>query len=197
MAQHSFIKISNDTLRPTTPAAREYLHSKVKCGDVPSADFKKARNPRFHRKYFALLNLGYEYWEPTGGAISPEEKELVRGYVQFLAHFAGSADALQSAADEYLQGTAKNRTHNMTAAKSFDAFRRWATVEAGHYDTYEMPNGALYREPRSISFARMEDLEFSELYKATLNVLWNFILYRTFPTREAAENAASQLFDFL
>ncbi|MDE9552968.1 DUF1367 family protein [Xenorhabdus bovienii] len=197
MAQHSFIKISNDTLRPATPAAREYLHAKVKCGDVLSADFKKARNQRFHRKYFALLNLGYEYWEPTGGAISPEEEELVRGYVQFLAHFAGSEDALQSAADEYLQGISKNRAHNITAAKSFDAFRRWATVEAGHYDTYEMPNGALYREPRSISFARMEDLEFSELYKATLNVLWNFILYRTFPTREAAENAASQLFDFL
>ncbi|PHM38203.1 bacteriophage protein [Xenorhabdus mauleonii] len=76
MAQHSFIKISNDTLRPATPAAREYLHSKVKCGDVLYADFKKARNPRFHRKYFALLNLGYEYWEPTGGTISPEEKNL-------------------------------------------------------------------------------------------------------------------------
>ncbi len=67
MTQHSFIKISNDTLRPATPAAREYLHSKVKWGDVLYADFKEARNPRFHRKYFALLNLGYEYWEPAGG----------------------------------------------------------------------------------------------------------------------------------
>ncbi|SFO03146.1 DUF1367 family protein [Xenorhabdus japonica] len=197
MAQHSFIKISDDTLRPATPATREYLHSKIKCGDVLYADFKKARNPRFHRKYFALLNLGFEYWEPTGGTISPDEKELVRGYVQFLAHFAGSEEALQSAADEYLAGLSKKRAHNITAAKSFDAFRRWATVEADHYDTYEMPNGILYCEPRSISFARMEDLEFSELYKATLNVLWNFILYRSFPTKEAAENAASQLFDFL
>ncbi len=140
MTQHSFIKISNDTLRPATPAAREYLHSKVKWGDVLYADFKKARNPRFHRKYFALLNLGYEYWEPTGGTISPEEKALVRGYVQFLAHFAGSEDVLQSAADEYLAGISKNRVQNITATKSFDAFRRWATVESGHYDIYEMPN---------------------------------------------------------
>ncbi|MCA6222409.1 DUF1367 family protein [Photorhabdus antumapuensis] len=197
MTQHSFIKISNDTLRPATPAAREYLHFKVKCGDVLYADFKKARNPRFHRKYFALLNLGYEYWQPTGGTISPKEKALVRGYVQFLAHFAGSEDVLQSAADEYLAGISKNRAQNITATKSFDTFRRWATVESGHYDTYEMPNGSLYREPRSISFAKMEEMEFQELYKATLNVLWNFILYRNFPTREAAENVASQLFDFI
>ncbi|MBC8949405.1 MULTISPECIES: DUF1367 family protein [Xenorhabdus] len=113
MAQHSFIKISADTLRPATPATREYLHLKIKCGDVLQADFKKARNPRFHRKYFALLNLGFEYWEPTGGTISPEEKAIVRGYVQFLAHFAGSEDALQSAADEYLTGLSKNRAHNI------------------------------------------------------------------------------------
>ncbi|MBD2779886.1 DUF1367 family protein [Xenorhabdus szentirmaii] len=196
MAQYSFIKISNDILRPATPEAQEYLHSKVKCGDVLYADFKKARNPRFHRKYFALLNLGYEYWQPTGGTISPEEKKLVRGYVQFLAHFAGAEEALQSAADEYLASLSKDRAHNITATKSFDAFRSWVTVESGHYDTYEMPNGSLYREPRSISFARMDELEFQALYKATLNVLWNFILYRNFPTQNAAENAAAQLFDF-
>ncbi|CDG20918.1 conserved protein of unknown function [Xenorhabdus poinarii G6] len=160
------------------------------------ADFKKVRNPRFHRKYFALLNLGFEYWEPVGGTISPEEKAIVRGYVQFLAHFAGSEDALQSAADEYLAGLSKNRAHNITATKSFDAFRRWITVESGHYDTYEMPDGSLYREPRSVSFAKMDELEFQSLYQSTLNVLWNFILYRNFPTKDAAENAAAQLFDF-
>ncbi|MFD0707506.1 DUF1367 family protein [Photorhabdus akhurstii] len=33
--------------------------------------------------------------------------------------------------------------------------------------------------------------------KDTLNVLWNFILYRNFPTRNAAEHAASQLSDFM
>ncbi|OWO84003.1 hypothetical protein B5C26_02910 [Photorhabdus luminescens] len=197
MAQYSFIKISNDTLAPATPAAREYLHFKVKCGDILSANFKKARNPRFHRKYFALLNLGYEYWEPTGGTISPEEKSLVRGYVKFLAHFAGSEDALLSAADEYLTGVSKDRVQNISATKSFDAFRRWVTVESGHYDTYEMPDSSLYREPRSISFAKMDELEFHDLYQATLNVLWNFILYRTFPTRAGAENAAAQLFDFV
>ncbi|MGO2346142.1 MAG: DUF1367 family protein, partial [Providencia sp.] len=115
MAQHGFIKMSNDTLVPANPAARDFLHSKIKCGDVLYGDFKKARNPRFHRKYFALLNLGYEYWEPTGGTISPEEKELVRGYVKFLSYYTDNDDALQSAADVYLDEIAQKRARNISA----------------------------------------------------------------------------------
>lgn len=65
MAQHSFIKISDDTLRPATPAAREYLHSKIKCGDVLQADFKKVRNPRFHRKYGSIALSGHQVSSPV------------------------------------------------------------------------------------------------------------------------------------
>ncbi len=135
------------------------------------ADFKKARNPRFHRKYFALLNLGFKYWEPVGGTSSPEEKSLVCGYVQYLAHFAGSEDALQSAADEYLVGLSKNRAHNITATKSFDAFRRWVTVEARHYDTYEMPNGSLYMFCGS-RLASDIDLLVCERFNVLNHIIW-------------------------
>ncbi|TFT58154.1 DUF1367 family protein, partial [Proteus mirabilis] len=143
MAQHSFIKMSNDTLVPANPVTRDFLHSKIKCGDVLSANFKKARNPRFHRKYFALLNLGYEYWEPVGGTISPEEKELVRGYITFLSYYTDNADALLSASDIYLEEVAQNRAQNISATKSFDAFRYWVVEQAGYYDTFEMPDGSL------------------------------------------------------
>lgn len=37
---------------------------KLKLGQVVAADFRKVRNPAFHRKLFALLNLGYSYWNP-------------------------------------------------------------------------------------------------------------------------------------
>lgn len=184
MAQHSFIKMSNDTLVPANPVTRDFLHSKIKCGDVLSANFKKARNPRFHRKYFALLNLGYEYWEPVGGTISPEEKELVRGYITFLSYYTDNADALLSASDIYLEEVAQNRAQNISATKSFDAFRYWVVEQAGYYDTFEMPDGSLRRVAKSISFANMDDLAFSELYKATLDVLWNFILRKQFPTQK-------------
>lgn len=196
MTQRSFIKISNDTLVAADPATRDYLHYKIKCGDVLYADVKKARNPRFHRKYFALLNLGYHYWQPAGGTISPAEKQLINGYVKFLAYYTEHADALQSAADVYLAEIALKRAGNISVTKSFDAFRYWVVEQAGHYQTYQMPDGSLRRVAKSISFAKMDELEFGELYKSTLDVLWNFILHRNFPNQQAAENAAAQLLNF-
>lgn len=38
---------------------------KLKDGAIIRADFKKMRNPAFHRKYYALLNFAYENWEPS------------------------------------------------------------------------------------------------------------------------------------
>ncbi len=91
---------------------------------------------------------------------------------------------------------AEKRAGNISAVKSFEAFRAWVTIEAGFYNEYQMPDGTIRKEPKSISFAKMDDLEFSQLYKSVLDVLWNFILFRTFPTQQAAENAASQLFSY-
>ncbi|WP_454889391.1 DUF1367 family protein [Serratia quinivorans] len=196
MTQLSFIKTSHDTLTPATAEVRDFLHNKVKIGAVLSADFKRVRNPRFHRKYFSLLNLGFEYWTPTGGAISPEEKSLIRGYVRHLAEFAGHGETLNSLAKGYLRKVAAQRADRVTLLKSFDAFRRWATIEAGYYIEQVMPNGVIVREPTSISFASMDDTEFAELYKQTLNVLWQFILNKTFTSPTAAENAASQLMEY-
>ncbi|CAI0776126.1 Protein of uncharacterised function (DUF1367) [Serratia entomophila] len=196
MTQLSFIKTRHDTLTPATAEVRDFLHNKVKIGAVLSADFKRVRNPRFHRKYFSLLNLGFEYWTPTGGTISPEEKSLIRGYVRHLAEFAGHGETLNSLAKGYLRKVAAQRADRVTLLKSFDAFRRWATIEAGYYTEQVMPNGVIVREPTSISFASMDDTEFAELYKQTLNVLWQFILNKTFTSPTAAENAASQLMEY-
>ncbi|THD51869.1 DUF1367 family protein [Enterobacteriaceae bacterium ML5] len=196
MAQLSFIKSSNDTLIPATPDTRDFLHSKIKLGAIVTADFKRPRNPRFHRLYFSLLNLGFEYWTPTGGAISPEEKQLIRGYVNHLTEFAGHRETLNSLAIGYLKKVRAQRADRVTLIKSFDAFRRWVTIEAGYYIEMVMPNGVTTKEPTSISFAKMDDTEFSELYKSTLNTLWNWILHKPFSTPTAAENAASQLLSY-
>ncbi|WP_262361941.1 DUF1367 family protein, partial [Klebsiella pneumoniae] len=73
MAQLHLIKQSQGILIPATPETSDFLQSKCKLGSVLEADYKLVRNPAFHRRYFALLNLGFEYWEPTGGAISSKE----------------------------------------------------------------------------------------------------------------------------
>ncbi len=48
---------------PADQQTSDFL-DKVKYGDLIHSDFKKMRNGKFHRKLFALLNTGFEYWEP-------------------------------------------------------------------------------------------------------------------------------------
>ena len=191
------IKQSSEILISATPETRELLQSKFKLGDVLVAEFKRVRNPAFHRRFFALLNLGFEYWEPTGGAISSNERKLVTGFANFLSTYGGSANALQDAAEHYLEQVAGRRvTNGISLCKSYEAYRAWVIVEAGHYDAIQLPDGSLRKHPRSISFANMGEIEFQQLYKAVLDVLWRWILSKPFRTQGEAENAAAQLMSF-
>lgn len=191
------IKHSSGILIPATPETSDVLQSKIKLGAVLVAEFRQVRNPAFHRRFFALLNLGFEYWEPTGGAISSNERKLVNGYAKFLAAFGGNEGALLDAAEQYLEQVASRRiTNGISLCKSFDAYRAWVIVEAGHYDAIQLPDGTLRKHPRSIAFANMDETEFLQLYKAALDVLWRWVLSRAFKDQREAENAASQLMSF-
>ncbi|WP_312990895.1 DUF1367 family protein [Atlantibacter hermannii] len=197
MAHLQLIKQSSGILIPATPETSDFLHSKCKPGAVLVADFKQVRNPAFHRKFFALLNLGFDYWEPAGGAISSNERKLVNGYARYLAAFGGNESALMDAAEQYLDQVASRRiTNGISLCKSFDAYRAWVTIEAGHFDTIQLPDGTLRKHPRSISFASMDETEFQQLYRAALDVLWRWILSRVFRDQREAENAAAQLMNF-
>jgi len=132
MAQLQLIKHSSNILIPATPETSDFLQSKCKLGAVLEAEFRQLRNPAFHRKFFALLNLGFEYWEPTGGAISSNERRLVTGYAKFLSTFGSSEGALLDTAEQYLARIADRRGGSISICKSFDAYRSWVIVEAGH-----------------------------------------------------------------
>lgn len=190
------IKHQSGILIPVTPETSDLLQSKFKLGAVLVAEFRQARNPAFHRRFFALLNLGFEYWEPTGGAIYSNERKLVTGYAKFLASFGGSETALLDAAEQYLDRIADKRTGSISLCKSYDAYRAWVIIESGHYDAIQLPDGTLRKHPRSIAFANMDESEFQQLYKAALDVLWRWVLSRAFKDQREAENAASQLMSF-
>lgn len=56
-------KAANGMLVPIDPQAQEFI-AKLKLGAGVTASVKKHRNPRFHRKFFALLNVAFDAWEP-------------------------------------------------------------------------------------------------------------------------------------
>lgn len=58
-----YLKKVDSCLYPADDESAKYLFQ-VKNGTVLSADIKKPRNYDMHKKYFALINLAYESFEP-------------------------------------------------------------------------------------------------------------------------------------
>jgi hypothetical protein len=56
-------KTAGGALIPLDPQAASYI-ANLKLGGGVTATVKKHRNPAFHRKFFALLNLAFDAWEP-------------------------------------------------------------------------------------------------------------------------------------
>lgn len=156
------------------------------------------RNYAFHKRFFKLLQLGFDYWTPVGGAITPRERELLSGFVDYLCESVGRehTPALSDAAEQYLNTVATRRTRDTALLKSFEAFREWVTIQAGFYTEHFYPDGSHGRLAKSIAFANMDETEFQQVYKSVLNVLWNWILFRKFSSPEEVENVAAQLLEF-
>lgn len=63
MAEIHLLKMPGGTLKPANQVDADVLQ-KMKSGALVFADIKQPRNPLFHRKFFALLNFGFEYYNP-------------------------------------------------------------------------------------------------------------------------------------
>lgn len=189
------IKWMGDRFVPATQEDREACAG-LKVGAVLRGDFcqMRDRSYQYHKRYFALLTLGFDYWEPQGGLLSDGERKIVQQFVTYInRHFGKVTAILSDLAEEFLGVVAARRAKdNPAVEKVFKAFRKWAIVEAGWYDVEITPGGAR-RVARSISFAKMTDEEFRDLYKATFNVLWRVVLQQNFETEADAMEAAEQL----
>ncbi|MBC3214256.1 DUF1367 family protein [Serratia fonticola] len=191
-----FAKVSPTLLTTVTPEGSDFLQ-RIRLGEWINAEVKRVRNYQFHKRFFKLLQFGFDYWTPTGGTLTLPERQLIDGFVEYLIDMSGQHGAIiSSVADDYLFHVGKLRAKEIAVIKSFEPYRAWATVEAGYYDEVILPNGLRQRVPKSISFSKMDEDTFQGLYKSVFNVLWNFILSRSFRSRQEAENVALQLLGF-
>lgn len=80
-----------NVLVPYDEAAAEFI-KKMKAGELAHADYKRVRNYKFHKKYFALVGFAFDQWEPRGGltyrgqAVA-KNKDRFRKDVAILAGF--------------------------------------------------------------------------------------------------------------
>ncbi|HAU4290985.1 TPA: DUF1367 family protein [Serratia marcescens] len=191
------VKSAPTILTPATIEASDFVQ-RVKLGEWIQAEFRRVRNYQYHKRFFKLLQFGFDYWTPTGGALTLPERELIDGFVGYLVEMSGQqhGEVITAVADEYLLKVGQLRTQEIALLKSFEPYRAWATVEAGYFYEVVLPNGLRQRIPQSISFSKMDEDTFQSLYKAVFNVLWNFILFRKFNSQREAENVAMQLLEF-
>ncbi len=189
------VKAVDNSLRPVTPIDADAVN-KLKIGQAVKLKVtaQKPRSLPHHRLFFGgLLPLAFDYWQPAGGLISPNERGVVEWVAKRLDKFAGNKGIIVAAAEEALSLLAKKRAEKIpTLEKDINAFRDWLTKEAGYSELFITPSGVIKRA-KSISFANMEQEEFNAFYKACFNVCWNMILCNKFSSEEEAQVAINHL----
>jgi len=103
---------------------------KNKIGDDVKAPWKRRRQLWRHKKYFALLNIAFENWEP--GEINSKYGK---------------------------------------PEKNFDRFRKDIAILCGFYSVVVRLDGSSRVEADSISFAKMDEQAFRDLYSKTVDLL--------------------------
>lgn len=193
MAKVNLVR-SGRTFAPATEQDEEQL-KRVRTGEVIACEFTKPRNPHFHRRFFALLNLAFEYWSPDGGLMPQQELFGITGLAKYIAAKVPGVDA-QALAKEYVTMQITGRSEKYPAVeKDFELFREWIISEAGHSELKQTPRG-IVKKAKSISFARMDETEFSGLYKSVFNVAWRHMLQASFASEDEAMAAADSLGEF-
>ena len=195
MAQVNFTKTSSG-LVPLNPADKE-IYDKWKLGGVLSADFKETRNPKFHRKFFALLNLAFDYYEPSSGVLTADEKRIATQIFMSLDNASNNSGVMLDWGREFMKAESELRKSQIASIeKVFEPFRKDMIIQAGYYNYIKVPSG-FSKEAVSISFAKMEQNEFSLLYRSVFDACWNFVLSRVFSTEEDAQEAATRMLTYV
>ena len=78
--------------------------------------------------------------------------------------------------------------------KNFDRFRKEIIMLAGYYDLVPSVKGEVRAEAKSISFAKMDEVEFSKLYDSVVNVLLKWVLKNY--TRADVDRVMTHILDF-
>lgn len=191
MAELALIRTAQG-LVPATEADRETIQC-WKAGQVIHGKFTKMRNAKFHRKFFSMLDLAWEYWEPVGGLVPRQELRGIHGLAKYFEELNQRPGQLTSAVEAYIAKLEADRADRFPVVdKSREAFREWVTIEAGHFHLVQTPDG-VRKEAKSISWANMDDTAFEPLYRDVFNACWRLVLSAHFETEAAALAAADMM----
>lgn len=125
---------------------------KIKTGGIVENNSTVMRNPAFFRKYFALLRIGFDNWDPP--------------YI---------------------------KSQGIRPMKNFEYFRGRVAILCGYYEEVIGFDGEIKTIPDSISFAKMEEPEFQNLYSNTIDIFLENIYKRNITADELDETVNKYL----
>lgn len=194
MAEVNFIKTSTG-LVPVSDADKE-IYNKWKLGRVICGKFTQSRNYKYHKRFFGLLNLAFDYYQPSSGVLTNDEKRIATKIFQALDNASNNNGVMLDWGREFMKAESSLRKSQIeNIQKAFEPFRTEMIIESGFYDEVIVPTG-VKKVARSISFASMDEHQFHELYKAMFNCLWRFVLSRYFKSEAEAEDAAVNMLSY-
>ncbi|MCW2484823.1 DUF1367 family protein [Candidatus Symbiopectobacterium sp. NZEC127] len=160
------------------------------------------RNLKHHRKFWALLDLGFSYWEPDWAFVSAPEEWIAHRVAKRLAQVAGDpalySNVTKEIADQVLGEVAgeRQRRFDAEAVKTKDAYLNHVMIKADFYDLAPNPDGGTLKQRWSIAFANLSQEKFDKVYHGVFGVIWNETLSQHFADQYEMEQAVSQLMGF-
>lgn len=137
----------NGKLVPATDQDREKL-SKLGQGEYLTVEIKKVRNPKFHRKYFALVNFGFENQEDYAN------QDHYRKAMQVMAGYSVPV---------------------IFPTKTDEQKRKMIAWLKKMLDNLANAKPVILPFPKSIAFEKMDETEFEGLFSLVLDVICNHL----------------------
>lgn len=192
------IKTESGTFAPATDI--DYSESaKIQAGQAIRVEAKriKPRSLQHHRLYWSgLIELIAQYWEPKESFLASHERAVMNSFVKWLKASGTEEESVQAVSEIlklYADNLEERRADKLPPVEiSKEAIHEWLKLETGHWDYIDTPKGKM-RKARSINFNAMDQDQFSEFWKRSVNVAWRFVLSRQFESEKDVNNAIDQL----
>ncbi|MFC1032702.1 DUF1367 family protein [Pasteurella multocida] len=197
------VKYANGAVVAETDYDRTLLKSLPIGSAVKITPISNNRNYQHHKKFFVLLDAGFEYWQPEFSVLTQAEEWIAQAVAKEIAVAANDENLYQNVtkliADGVLARVRKNRENKLDyeGMKTLEAYLNHVMKRAGFFDIKPSQDGGTLKERWSISFANMSQEKFNEVYKGVFGVIWNETLCNVYESEWQLENKVNQLIGFV
>ncbi|ABR74583.1 hypothetical protein CBG46_10025 [Actinobacillus succinogenes] len=196
------VKYANGAVVAETDYDRNLLKSLPVGSAVKIMPLSNNRNYQHHKKFFALLDAGFEYWQPEFSVLTQAEEWIAQAVAHEIAIVANDEHLYQNVtkpiADRVLAKVRSNRESKLDyeGMKTLEAYLDHVMKKAGFYDIKPSQDGGTTKERWSISFANMSQEKFNSVYRAVFGVIWNETLCNIYESEWELDNKINQLIGF-